>query len=142
MSCSLQRRQWEGETDPALEGRNPDKPELPEIKGDYDWDEKFANDPEWITENVPGKIVLSDLEIAEQVTAMSKLEEQFRKDRLQVEYDDARILGWTGQAETFNGRSAMFFLVVGLLTEYWTGITFPGQVEEMLRVGGFIGVDF
>jgi hypothetical protein len=38
----------------------------------------------------------------------------------------------------YNGRFAMFFLVVGLLTEYWTGVTFPGQIEEMLRVGGFI----
>jgi|ERR1711957_40540 len=132
---------FEGE-DPALIGRNPDKPELPEIKGDYDWDEKFASDSDWITENVPGKMVLSELEIAEQVTALTKLEESFKKVRLQQEYDDARIVGWTGQAETYNGRFAMFFLTVGLLTEYWTGVTFPGQVEEMLRVGGFIGVDF
>lgn len=121
---------------------NPDKPELPEIKGDYDWDAKFAGDQDWITENVPGKIVLSDIEIAAQATALSKLEEKYKKVRLQQEYDDARILGWTGQAETFNGRFAMFFLVVGLLTEYWTGVTIPGQIEEMLRVGGFIGPDY
>mmetsp|Transcript_3407 Transcript_3407/g.3831 ORF Transcript_3407/g.3831 Transcript_3407/m.3831 type:complete len:182 (-) Transcript_3407:80-625(-) len=133
--------EWEGEN-PEKAGRNPDKPELPELKGDYNWDEKFGDDPDWITENVPGKIVLSDLEIAAQATALTQLEDKFKKVRLQGEYDDARILGWTGQAETFNGRFAMFFLVVGLLTEYWTGVTIPGQVEEMLRVGGFIGVDF
>jgi len=119
-----------------------DRPELPEIKGDYDWDQKFAGDPEWITENVPGKIVLSDIELAAQVSALSKLEEKYRKQRLQKEYDEARILGWTSQAEMYNGRFAMFFLVVGLLTELWTGITIPGQIEEMLRVGGFIGPDF
>lgn len=122
-------------------GRNPDKPELPEIKGDYDWDEKFAGDQDWITENVPGKIVLSELELASQATELAKIEDRMRKLRKQDDYDAARILGWTDRAETFNGRFAMFFLVVGLLTEYWTGITIPGQIEEMLRVGGFIGPD-
>lgn len=121
---------------------NPDKPELPEIKGDYDWDAKFAGDNDWIVENIPGKMVLSDIELARQSTALSKLEEKYRKIREKKEYDKARILGWTERAETFNGRFAMFFLSVGLLTEYWTGITIPGQIEEMLRVGGFIGPDF
>lgn len=118
------------------------KPELPEIKGDYNWDEKFATDPEWITENIPGKTVLNQLELAAQVSALSKLEDKYRKERLAKEYDEARILGWTSQAEMYNGRFAMFFLVVGLLTEYWTGISLPGQIEEILRVGGFIGPDY
>lgn len=123
-------------------GRNPNNPALPELKGDYDWDEKFANDPDWITDNVPGKVVLNEVELAAQVSALGKLEDQWRKERLNKEYDAARILGWTEQAETFNSRFAMFFLVVGLLTEYWTGVTIPGQIEEMLRVGGFIGPDW
>jgi hypothetical protein len=101
---------------------NPERPELPELKGDFDWDEKFGDDDDWITENVPGKIVVNEIELAAQVTALGKLEEKWRKKRLQKEYDEARILGWTGQAETYNGRFAMFFLVVGLLTELWTGI--------------------
>ena len=122
--------------------RNPDKPELPEIKGDFDWDAKFAGDDDWIVDNIPGKMALNEVELAAQSTALGKLEEKYKKVRLQKEYDDARILGWTGQAETFNGRFAMFFLVVGLLTEYWTGVSIPGQIEEMLRVGGFIGPDY
>eukprot|EP01083_Nonionella_stella_P265748 899839_1 len=108
---------------------NPDKPELPEIKGDFDWDAKFAADEDWIVDSVPGKMSVSDVELAAQSTALGKIEEKYRKVRLQEEYDDARILGWTTRAETFNGRFAMFFLVVGLLTEYWTGITIPGQIE-------------
>ena len=120
---------------------NPDRPELPELKGDFDWDAKFGGDDDWITENVPGKIVLGELELAAQVTALGKLEEKWRKKRLQEEYEAARILGWTERAETYNGRFAMFFLVVGLLTELWTGISLPGQVEEMLRVGGVIGFE-
>jgi hypothetical protein len=121
---------------------NPDKPELPEIKGDFDWDAKFGGDDDWIVENIPGKMAVGELELAEQNTELSKLEDKFKKVRLQDDYDDARILGWTTRSETFNGRFAMFFLVVGLLTEYWTGETIPGQIEEILRVGGFIGPDF
>mmetsp|Transcript_20340 Transcript_20340/g.42620 ORF Transcript_20340/g.42620 Transcript_20340/m.42620 type:complete len:168 (-) Transcript_20340:79-582(-) len=81
---------------------------------------------------------LNDIELAAQRTALTKLEEQWRREREDEEYEAARLLGWTKQAEMYNGRFAMFFLVVGLLTEYWTGVTFPGQIEEMLRVGGFI----
>ncbi|KAL3804384.1 hypothetical protein HJC23_011312 [Cyclotella cryptica] len=121
---------------------NPDNPALPELKGDYDWDAEFAEDPDWITENVPGKIVLNELELAAQATALSKLEEGYRKERLAKEYEEARIIGFVPQAEMYNGRFAMFFLVVGLLTELWTGISIPGQIEEMARVGGFIGPDF
>lgn len=120
---------------------NPDRPELPELKGDFDWDEKFGSDEDWLVDNVPGKVVLNDLQLAAQVTALGKLEEKWKKERLQEEYDAARLLGWTAQAETYNGRFAMFFLVVGLLTELWTGVSFPGQVEEMLRVGGVIGFE-
>ena len=121
---------------------NPDNPNLPALKGDYDWDAEYAADTDWITENVPGKIVLGDVELAAQVTALSKLEDGYRKVRKGDDYTEARIIGWVPKAETFNGRFAMFFLAVGLLTEYWTGITIPGQIEEMLRVGGFIGPDY
>jgi hypothetical protein len=122
--------------------RNPDRPELPEIKGDYDWDAKFAGDDDWIVDNVPGKMVTNEVELAAQSTELAKLEEGYRKIREQKEFDAARILGWTDRAEIFNGRFAMFFLVVGLLTEAWTGISIPGQIEEMARVGGFIGPDW
>mgnify|MGYP001164380827 CR=1 FL=1 len=121
---------------------NPDKPELPEIKGDFDWDDKFGGDDDWIVDNVPGKMVVNEIDLAAQNTALTVLEDKYRKERKQEEYDAARILGWTSRAETFNGRFAMFFLSVGLLTEYWTGVSIPGQIEEMLRVGGFIGPDY
>jgi hypothetical protein len=112
---------------------------LPKLRNNlYDEDEKFKDDPDWKTENVPGKIVINDVELAAQVAALNNLEEKWRKVRLQREYDENRFLGWTAKAETYNGRYAMFFLVVGLLTELWTGVSIPGQVEEMGRVLGFI----
>ncbi|KAL7525377.1 hypothetical protein ACHAXR_000981 [Thalassiosira sp. AJA248-18] len=121
---------------------NPDNPNLPALKGDYDWDAEYAADDNWITENVPGKIVVNEIDLAAQVTELTKIEDRFRKVRKANEYEAARIIGFVPKAEIFNGRWAMFFLVVGLLTEYWTGITIPGQIEEMARVGGFIGPDF
>jgi len=129
------------EIDKTSTTQNPDNPDLPELKGDFNWDEKFGNDDDWITENVPGRIVLNEIALAEQVTALDKLEEKWNKMKRRKDYNDALILGWTERAEMYNGRYAMFFLVVGLLTEYWTGVSMPGQVEEMLRVGGFIGFD-
>jgi hypothetical protein len=121
---------------------NPDNPNLPALKGDYDWDAEYAADDDWITENVPGKVVLNEVDLAAQVTELSKLEDKYRKVRQDKEYEEARIIGFVPMAEMYNGRFAMFFLVVGLLTEYWTGISIPGQIEEMARVGGFIGPDF
>jgi hypothetical protein len=124
--------------EPAM---NPDNPILPELKGDFDWDKKFEGDSDWITENVPGKIVLNEVELAAQVTALNRLEEKWRKERLIQEYEESRTVGWVQNAELLNGRFAMFFLATGLLTEYWTDVTLPGQVEELLRIGGFIGFD-
>ena len=45
------------------------------------------------------------------------------------EYEESRLTGFSEQAEIINGRTAMFFLVTGLLTEYWTGQTIPEQVS-------------
>eukprot|EP00536_Pseudo-nitzschia_multiseries_P005110 jgi/Psemu1/303116/fgenesh1_kg.93_\ len=129
---------FDGEA-PAEEA--PSGPVLPEIKGDFDWDAKFAGDDDWITENVPGKIVLDEITLARQVTALNALEEQYRKERQQQEIDDYQTTGWVGNAELLNSRFAMFFLAVGLFTEAFTGVSMPGQVEEMLRIMGFIGFD-
>ena len=130
-----------GETEEENPPANPANPNLPEVKGDFDWDAKFGGDDDWITENVPGKIVLDEISLARQVTALNQLEDQYRKVRRQQEIDDYQSVGWVENAETLNGRFAMFFLVVGLLTEQFTGVSIPGQVEEMLRILGFIGFD-
>lgn len=121
---------------------NPNRPELPVIPGDYDWDMKYQGDPDWITgSDVPGRKVLNEIELAQQATALGGLEEKWRKDRIQREYEESINVGFVPVAEIVNGRTAMFFLVTGLLTEYWTGISLPGQVEEMLRISGLIGFD-
>jgi len=120
---------------------NEKYPNLPEVKGDFDWDAKFGGDDDWITENVPGKIVLDDITLAKQVTALSQLEDKYRKERVQDEFEDFQVSGWVVNSELLNSRFAMFFLAVGLFTESFTGLTMPGQCEEMLRILGFIGFD-
>lgn len=131
----------ESEEDDDAPKMNPDNPNLPELKGDFDWDEKFGGDDDWITENVPGKIVMNEIELAEQSKALAALEEKWRKEREIREFEADQKTGWVPLAELTNGRFAMFFLATGLLTELWTGVSMPGQVEEMLRIGGFIGFD-
>ena len=121
--------------------RNLNRPELPEIPGDYDWDEKYAGDSDWVTENVPGKVTMNEIDLARQVTTLGGLEEKWKKERIDTEYEASINIGWVPNAELANGRYAMFFLITGLLTEYWTGISLPGQVEEMLRIAGGIGFD-
>jgi len=132
---------FDGEAPAEEEGPVDDGPTLPEIKGDFDWDAKFGGDDDWITEDVPGKVVLDEISLARQVTSLNALEEKYRKARQQDEIDDYQTTGWVGNAEILNSRFAMFFLAVGLFTEAFTGISMPGQVEEMLRITGFIGFD-
>jgi hypothetical protein len=36
----------------------------------------------------------------------------------------------------------MFFITVGILTEYWTGQSFPQQVETMASVIGLLPLDY
>ncbi|PXF41032.1 Light-harvesting complex-like protein OHP2, chloroplastic [Gracilariopsis chorda] len=89
-------------------------------------------------QQVPGKIQLDELTIAKQRTVLEEYSRELRQKRLEEEREAARIFGWVPYAETLNGRLAMFFLVTGLLTEYWTGYTLPEQVELMLRTLGII----
>lgn len=85
---------------------------------------------------VPGKVRLGELEIAAQRTALDKYTMQLRKKQMAEDREAARIFGFVPFAETLNGRLAMFFIVTGVLTEYWTGYTLPQQVELMLRTLG------
>ena len=69
---------------------NPDRPELPAIPGDYDWDAKYEGDDDWVTgPDVPGKKVLNEVELAQQVTALGGLEEKWRRERELREYEES-----------------------------------------------------
>ncbi|CAN8067494.1 unnamed protein product [Agarophyton chilense] len=89
-------------------------------------------------EQVPGKIQLDEITLAKQRTALEEYSRQLRAKRLEEEREASRLFGWVPYAETLNGRLAMFFILTGLLTEYWTGYTLPEQVELMLRTLGIL----
>ena len=89
----------------------------------------------------PGKAVIDDITLAKQSTALDKLAASWDRRKEFRSWEASRMTGFSEEAEIINGRTAMFFLVVGLLTEFWTGQSIPDQICTMLRVGAFIGPD-
>lgn len=54
------------------------------------------------------------------------------KPRKLREYEKNKQLGWVPKAEIANGRWVMFGLLVGMLTEYSTGVNFIEQIKLLL----------
>ena len=102
-------------------------------------DSEKANPSEsGFTDLVPGKIQLDEIALARQKNALDKYAAELRKKSEEEERERRRKFGWVPYAETLNGRLAMFFIITGLLTEYWTDYTIPEQVELMLRTLGIL----
>ena len=80
---------------------------------------------------------VSEEAVASELDALSK---QWKKKRITREYEESKLLGFTAQSEIINGRFAAFFIVVGLLTEAFSGESIPQQVETMLETFGIIGL--
>ncbi len=114
---------------PAIEDEVSVPSSVPEVR--------LSSDAAPFSDSVPGKIQLTELELAAQKTALDKYTMELRKKQMEEDREAARLFGWVPFAETLNGRLAMFFIVTGVLTEYWTGYTLPQQVELMLRTLGF-----
>ena len=66
-----------------------------------------------------------------------KLNEQKREEM--ESYADYQRSGFGRSSEIINGRTAMFFLVTGLVTEYYTGQSMPDQVYTMLQTLSIVG---
>ena len=52
-----------------------------------------------------------------------------------------RVFGWTPNNEISNGRWVMFGLLVGMLTEYATGVSFVDQLGLMASYLGVADLD-
>ena len=100
-----------------------------------------AAPPAPVVSTAPGKQVIDDITLAKQSTALDKLAASWDRRKEFRSWEASRMTGFSEEAEIINGRTAMFFLVVGLLTEFWTGQSIPDQIFTMLRVGSFIGPD-
>lgn len=65
-------------------------------------------------------------------------------DRLQAYYEDQAIakiesedekwFGWTSTAEFYNARAAMFGFFMGIITEYLTGVSVSGQIDQLVGI--------
>jgi hypothetical protein len=76
---------------------------------------------------------LSDVELAEQSAKLDALTEKWKKREEELEYVESIRSGFGPGPERINGRFAMFFLVTGLVTEYYTGQSIPQQVYTALQ---------
>lgn len=88
----------------------------------------------------PGRVVLNEMTLAKQARDLDALSAKWNRQREIVEWESSKLTGFSEQAEIINGRAAMFFIVTGLLTEYWTGQSIPEQVITLLRTTGVIGL--
>ncbi|GLC39150.1 hypothetical protein PLESTB_001298800 [Pleodorina starrii] len=55
--------------------------------------------------------------------------------------EQAQVFGWTQKNEISNGRWVMFGLLVGMLTEYATGVDFIDQLKLMVSYLGIADLD-
>eukprot|EP00322_Chrysochromulina_rotalis_P020389 CAMPEP_0115847988 /NCGR_PEP_ID=MMETSP0287-20121206/10679_1 /TAXON_ID=412157 /ORGANISM="Chrysochromulina rotalis, Strain UIO044" /LENGTH=181 /DNA_ID=CAMNT_0003301865 /DNA_START=153 /DNA_END=699 /DNA_ORIENTATION=- len=78
-------------------------------------------------------VELSDVELAEQQNKLDALSGKWEKRQDELDYAESMRSGWGPSPERINGRFAMFFLIVGLVTEYYTGQSLPDQVYTMLQ---------
>ncbi|KAF5840648.1 hypothetical protein DUNSADRAFT_16021 [Dunaliella salina] len=74
----------------------------------------------------------------EQAKRMNKY---FQGTILQRQITDTTVFGWTPKNEINNGRWVMFGWMVGLLTEYATGVDFPHQLALMASYLGIADFD-
>jgi len=75
----------------------------------------------------------SDMELAEQDAKLQALSDKWKNFEELSDYEDSKRSGFGPSPEIINGRTAMFFIVTGLITEYYTGQSMPQQVYTMLQ---------
>mmetsp|Transcript_18092 Transcript_18092/g.52853 ORF Transcript_18092/g.52853 Transcript_18092/m.52853 type:complete len:157 (-) Transcript_18092:77-547(-) len=90
---------------------------------------------------MPPRQERDEITLARQRTELEALSKRWKQQRLVREYEDGKLLGFVRNAEIINGRSAMFFVFVGLITEAISGQSIPEQVTTMLTTFGVLGLD-
>jgi hypothetical protein len=83
---------------------------------------------------------ISDVELQVQSAKLDALSAKWEKREKEVEYAESLRSGWGPSPERINGRFAMFFLIVGLVTEYYTGQSVPQQCYTMLQTLSIVDV--
>ena len=64
----------------------------------------------------------------------------FKQQAYDQAVEDSQVFGWTPKNEINNGRWTMFGLLVGMMTEYATGVDFLDQVKLTVSVLGIADI--
>lgn len=78
--------------------------------------------------------------IEKQRVIAKDLVKYFEDKQYEELYQKSRTFGWTYEAELANGRWVMFGLMVGLMTEYATGVNFVDQIRITITNLGFADI--
>ena len=65
----------------------------------------------------------------------------FKEQQYQQLVEDSAVFGFTKKNEINNGRWTMFGLLVGMMTEYATGVDFIDQIKLLVNVLGIADLD-
>ena len=64
----------------------------------------------------------------------------FKQQQFEQAVEDSQVFGWTPKNEINNGRWTMFGLLVGMMTEYATGVDFIDQIKLTISVLGIADI--
>ena len=76
-----------------------------------------------------------------QRTKAKEMVKYFKEMQYQQLVEDSTVFGWTKKNEINNGRWTMFGLLVGMMTEYATGVDFIDQIKLLVNVLGIADFD-
>ena len=76
-----------------------------------------------------------------QRTKAKEMVKYFKEMQYQQLVEDSTVFGWTKKNEINNGRWTMFGLLVGMMTEYATGVDFIDQIKLLVNVLGIADLD-
>ena len=71
-----------------------------------------------------------------QRTKAKEMVKYFKEQQYQQLVEDSTVFGFTKKNEINNGRWTMFGLLVGMMTEYATGVDFIDQIKLLVNVLG------
>ena len=76
-----------------------------------------------------------------QRTKAKEMVKYFKEQQYQQLVEDSTVFGCTKKNEINNGRWTMFGLLVGMMTEYATGVDFIDQIKLLVNVLGIADLD-
>ena len=84
---------------------------------------------------------VKSVSVEDQRVAAREMVKHFKAKAQEKAIEESKNLGWVPRAEIANGRWTMFGLLVGILTEFSTGVNFVDQIKLVLVNTGILDLD-